>query len=64
MSTELRQIAMNATPEEIALFERVKAYHARKSNADMIRFLIVQEAAKILPKISPIGEKKGGRQTA
>ena len=55
---------MNATPEEMALFERVKAFHARKSNSDMIRFLIVQEAAKIFPKISPIGEKKGDRQTA
>lgn len=57
LENDRRQIALNATKEEIKLFELIKAFHQRKSDSDMIRFLIVQEAGKILPKTSSADDK-------
>ena len=49
-----RQLAMGANKEELHKFELIKDYHQRKSDSDMIRFLINQEAEKILKKSTPI----------
>lgn len=48
---EKTQIAIWATPEEIEKIEALKRHHARNTNADLLRFLINQEAEKILPLI-------------
>jgi len=53
--TFCRQLALGATEEEIRKFELIKNFYCRKSDSDMIRFLINQEAEKILPKNIPIG---------
>ena len=49
-----RQLAMGANKEEVRKFELIKEHHQRKSDSDMIRFLINQEAEKILKKSTPI----------
>lgn len=45
----LKHISLVATPEEMRLFEQIKKHHDRHTDSDMIRFLIRQEAEKILP---------------
>ena len=52
MAEEKRQLALQATEEEVKLFELIKEHHQRKSDSDMIRFLIVQESKKILSQNS------------
>ena len=54
MAEEKRQLALQATEEEIKLFELIKEHHQRKSDSDMIRFLIIQESKKILNQNSGI----------
>lgn len=54
MAEEKRQLALQATEEEVRLFELIKDHHQRKSDSDMIRFLIVQESKKILSQNSGI----------
>ena len=49
-----RQLALGATEEEVRKFEQIKKFYCRKSDSDMIRFLISQEAKKILSKNIPI----------
>ena len=46
----VRQLALGANEEEVRKFELIKNFHCRKSDSDMLRFLINQEAGKILPK--------------
>lgn len=53
--TLCRQLALGATEDEVRKFELIKNFHCRKSDSDMIRFLINQEAEKIFPKNIPIG---------
>lgn len=48
-------ISLRASNEEIAKIELIKEHYCRSSNSDMIRFLIHQEAEKILTKNTPIG---------
>ena len=50
----VRQLALGANEEEVRKFELIKNFHCRKSDSDMLRFLINQEAEKILPKPTPI----------
>lgn len=52
MAEEKRQLSLQATEEEVKLFELIKEHHQRKSDSDMIRFLIVQESKKILSQNS------------
>jgi len=49
-----RHIALFASQEEVRKFELIKTFHCRKSDSDMVRFLINQEAEKIFPKNTPI----------
>ena len=51
----VRQLALGANAEEVRKFELIKTYHCRRSDSDMLRFLINQEAEKILPKPVPAG---------
>ena len=51
----LKHIALFATSEEVSLFEQIKRHYQRKTDADMLRFLINQEAQKILPNNLPAG---------
>ena len=51
----IRQLALGANAEEVRKFELIKTYHCRRSDSDMLRFLINQEAEKILPKPVPTG---------
>ena len=53
----VRQIALNANEQELEALERIKQHYSRTSDADMIRFLIIQEDQKILNQKSPTGEK-------
>ena len=50
----VRQLALAANEEEVRKFELIKNFHCRKSDSDMLRFLINQESEKILPKPTPI----------
>ena len=50
----VRQLALGANEEEVRKFELIKNFHCRKSDSDMLRFLINQEAEKILPRPTPI----------
>ena len=45
-----RQLSLFANAEECRKFEFVKSFYCRKSDSDMLRFLINQEAEKILSK--------------
>ena len=51
----VRQLALSASAEEVRKFEVIKAHHRRRSDSDTIRFLIEQEAEKILSQNRPIG---------
>lgn len=42
-----KTISILATPDEILQIERIKRYHHRKTTADMLRYLIAEEAKKI-----------------
>jgi len=42
-----KTISILASPEEILQIERIKLYHHRKTTADMLRYLIAEEAKKI-----------------
>ena len=53
----MRQVALNANAQELEALERIKQHYSRTSDADMIRFLIIQEDQKILNQKSPTGEK-------
>jgi hypothetical protein len=44
----VRQIALNANEQELEALERIKQHYSRTSDADTIRFLIIQENKKIL----------------
>ena len=50
----LRHLALFASAEECRKFELIKTYHCRKSDSDMLRFLINQEAEKIFPQNTTI----------
>ena len=56
-TSDMRQVALNANAQELEALERIKQHYSRTSDADMIRFLIIQEDQKILNQKSPIGEK-------
>ena len=56
-----RQLALAATIEEVKRFEAVKRYHKRSSDSDTLRFLIDQEAEKILSKNVPVGIDGGAK---
>ena len=43
-------IALHATPEEVYHVEILKAFYMRKTNSDLLRFLINEQAKKILPQ--------------
>lgn len=57
-SAIIRQLALGANEEEIQKFELIKTYHCRKSDSDMLRFLINKEAEKIFSKNTPIVVEK------
>ena len=54
---ELKHISLFATNEEWSMFESIKRYHLRKTDSDTLRFLIKQEAEKILANSTPNGER-------
>ncbi len=56
-TSDMRQVALNANAQELEALERIKQHYSRTSDADMIRFLIIQEDQKILNQKSPIDEK-------
>ena len=56
-TSDMRQVALNANAQELEALERIKQHYSRTSDADMIRFLIIQEDQKILNQKSPTGEK-------
>lgn len=45
---KVHQIALNCTTAELSMFETIKQHHQRKTDSDCLRFLIKQEAEKIL----------------
>jgi hypothetical protein len=45
---KVHQIALNCTADELRLFNSIKEHHQRKTDSDCLRFLIRQEAEKIL----------------
>ena len=47
--TERKTIALIATPEEARLFRRIKRHYSRKTDSDMIRYLIQLETDRIAP---------------
>ena len=53
-----RQLALGASAEELRKFEVIKAHHRRRSDSDTIRFLIEQEAEKILSSSTPMVVKE------
>ena len=53
----VRYLALGANAEELEKFELIKQYHSRRSDSDMLRFLINQEAEKILLNTVPIGAR-------
>ena len=48
MNNRKRQITIYANVEEQAMFERIKRFHQRNTDSDMLRLLIKQENKKIL----------------
>jgi len=52
---ERKHISLFATDEEWNMFEAIKRYHLRKTDSDTLRFLIKQEAEKILANSIPNG---------
>jgi len=50
-----RRISLYANKDEIKKFDAIKLHYRRKSDGDMIRTLICQEAEKILNNNTPIG---------
>ena len=52
---DLKHISLFATCEEWNMFEAIKRYHLRKTDSDTLRFLIKQEAEKILANSTPNG---------
>ena len=52
---DLKHISLFATSEEWSMFEAIKHYHLRKTDSDTLRFLIKQEAEKILSNPTPNG---------
>ena len=44
----LKHISLFATREEVRVFEQIKKAHNRKTDSDMLRVLIQNEAEKIL----------------
>lgn len=55
--SEMKHISLFATDEEWDMFEAIKRHHLRKTDSDTIRFLIRQEAEKILAANMPNGVK-------
>ena len=53
----LRNISMYATKEEVSWIEVIREHYFRRTVSDTIRFLIKQEAEKILAESTPIGTK-------
>ena len=47
-TSDMRQVALNANAQELEALERIKQHYSRTSDADTIRFLIIQENKKIL----------------
>ena len=41
-------IAIHATPEEVAKIQLLKAYYGRKTNSDLLRYLLQSASQKIL----------------
>ena len=54
-----KQIALWAIKEELDALKRIKEHYQRKSDADMIRLLILNEDKKILQENISIGYKEG-----
>lgn len=52
---KIRQLALNATEDEVVLFERIKQYYHRGTDIDTLRFLIQKESEEILSLNMPIG---------
>lgn len=50
-----KQIALWAIKEELDALKRIKAHYQRKSDADMIRLLILNEDKKILQENISVG---------
>ena len=48
-------IGIYATPEELALLNSLKKHYLRRTLADTLRYLIVSEGQKILPRNTQIG---------
>ena len=48
LNREYKHISIVATREEVNVFEQIKRHYQRKTDSDMLRFLINQEAQKIL----------------
>ena len=61
MAEEKRQLSLQATEEEVRLFELIKEHYQRKSDSDMIRFLIIQESKKILNQNTAMAVNSKGR---
>lgn len=49
-------VSYAATPDEMTKLERIKRHYKRRTNTDAIRFLIEQEAEKILPQKCAIAQ--------
>jgi hypothetical protein len=52
---ELKHISLFASSEEWSMFEAIKKHYFRKTDSDTLRFLIKQEAEKILSPSTPNG---------
>lgn len=53
-----KQIALWAIKEELDALKRIKEHYQRKSDADMIRLLILNEDKKILQENISIGYRE------
>lgn len=51
----VRLVALPANKQELKMLENVKQFHKRSSDADTIRFLLIQENEKILNETARIG---------
>ena len=56
---KVHQIALNCTTAELSMFESIKQHHQRKTDSDCLRFLIKQEAEKILRKTAHVSTNPG-----
>ena len=52
-SNEKKNLCLYATPEEMRKVNDLKTHFQRKSDSDMLRFLINREHEKIFARITP-----------